>query len=77
MFANSSSIFKKLHIPRGVNVKDNDFMQRLVKLENTLMESHTIEQMPNGWRCTPKKEGVPGFIVTPETVLFVMKNLNI
>lgn len=77
MFANSSSMFKRLHVPKGVNVKDHEFIQRLVKLENTLMETHKIEVLPNGWKCSPKKEGEPGFIVTPETVLFVMKNLNI
>lgn len=77
MFPTSNSIFKHYSIPKSVRLDNPDFNKRLVELEKVLKESHTIEELPNGWRCTPKKEGVPGFIVTKETVLFVMKNLGI
>lgn len=77
MFPSSNSIFKKYTTPKGVNLDDVEFQKKLVKLENQLRESHTIEVIPNGWKCTPKNEGFPGFIVTKETVLFVMKTLGI
>lgn len=77
MFPKSNSIFKKNTVPKAVRLDDADFNKRLIALEKALKETHTIETLPNGWKCHPKNEGVPAYIVTKETVVFVMKNLGI
>jgi len=77
MFPTSNSMFKNYSVPKSVRLDSPDFNARLVRLEKALKETHEIEVLPNGWKCTPKNEGSPGFIVTKETVLFVMKNLGI
>ncbi len=77
MFPTSNSIFKKNKVPKSVRLDDADFNKRLIQLEKALRDTHEIEVIPNGWKCSPKKEGIPGYIVTKETVVFVMKNLGI
>lgn len=70
------SVFKNFIVPKSVNLKDQRFVQRLQKLQEYLMDHCTIEELPNGWRCTPKAANQPSYIVTPDSVMFIMKNLG-
>jgi len=74
---NPNSSYRNFFVPREVNLDSPQFRQRLKKLEHTLSQTHTIEVIPNGWKCTPKKENKPGYVVTVDSVLFVMKQLGI
>lgn len=77
MFPTSNSILKRIKFLSLFVLDDADFNKRLIQLEKALRDTHEIEVIPNGWKCSPKKEGTPGYIVTKETVVFVMKNLGI
>lgn len=77
MFANSSSIFKQIKVPKEVNLSNPEFIRRLQLLERKVAETHDIEVTPSGWKCKPKSEGTPGYVINMQTVLFVMKNLGI
>lgn len=77
MIVSSGSIFKTFFIPKAVNVKDKDFVKRLEKLEQYILKHYEVEVIPTGWKCTSKSSTLPGYVITQDSVLFVMKNLGI
>lgn len=73
----SNSIFKNFFVPKAVDLTDANFVRRLKKLEELMIRSYDIEVIPTGWKCTSKAPNKPGFVVTADSVMFIMKNLGI
>jgi hypothetical protein len=71
------SIFKSFMISRAVDLNDKKFVKRLEQLETHMLENYEVETIPNGWKCTSKKATNPGFVITPDSVIFIMKHLGI
>ena len=82
----SGSIFRHYFVPREVNLSDHVFIKRLEQLEKKLKQDYTISEIKGGWKCTPKRawgdltpfeEAGPSFLVTKDTVAFVMKQFGV
>jgi hypothetical protein len=73
----SGSIFRQFFVPRQLDLDDPVMKKRIRQLESRLRKDYHLTEIPGGWQCVAKKELEPGFVVTPETVLFVMKFLDI
>ena len=71
------SVFLGFDASRAIDLDNPRFVARLKRLEEYLRQNYQIEELPNGWKCYGKRVDQPGLVVTPETVLFVMKNLGI
>lgn len=81
MISAPNSIFRSFVVPTKEQLHTSEFAERLQKLEKLLIADYNIKIIPNGWYCTPKNETElvkkPGFVITPDSVLYVMKNLEI
>lgn len=65
--------------PPKLKLDDPKFLARLQRLENHLKRNYeiTMTKDDKGWYCAPKPNLSPGFVVTNESVLFVMKFIGI
>lgn len=63
-------------LPESLKLYESGFRNRLEKLEEYINANYQVEPIPNGWRCTHNNEHSPGVVITPDTVMFVMKNLG-
>ena len=69
-------MFTDMYVTKSVDLDSPDFQRRLKLLQAHLIKNYEVEEIANGWKCTHRTSTQPGFIVTPDTVRSVMKNLG-
>lgn len=69
--------FKGFFTTKELNLRDPDMIRRIKALEQKMREGYDVEEIPNGWKCTARASTQPGFIITKDTLIYVMKNLGV
>lgn len=72
----NNSIYRNFFVRQEFNIDDNGFKKRVKNLEDYLLSRYNVEVVGNGWRCLPKDQLNPGFVVTKESLPFILKNLG-
>lgn len=75
--ASNNGFFKQFATFATPDLDNAKFLKKLEVLQTKLLLNYDIEVTPDGWRCTSKKQTEPGYVVTPASVLYVMRQFGI